>query len=179
MRENPRAEELFRHFKGNMYQIVCLATDSEDGKDMVVYRALYGDYKVYVRPLEMFMSEVDHAKYPDVTQKYRFERPDEHEVYEEPVSDAEPEANTTNVSDTAPDLESSIHPLVLDFLDASTYEKRLEILSRIHPIVTDDMINTMAMACDLEIDDGDIEKRYAELKNCLLTYEKFECNRLR
>ena len=74
MREKPRPQELYRHFKGNLYQIVTVAIDSEDRKEMVVYQALYGDYKTYVRPLDMFMSEVDRVKYPDVQQKWRFEK---------------------------------------------------------------------------------------------------------
>ena len=63
----------YRHFKGNMYFVVGIAKHTETGERMVVYKAMYGEYKMYIRPYEMFASEVDREKYPDVTQKYRFE----------------------------------------------------------------------------------------------------------
>ena len=74
MRDNPKPFEVYRHFKGNNYQILAVAKDSEDGHLIVVYQALYGSYEVYARDLTQFMSPVDHIKYPDVTAQYRFTR---------------------------------------------------------------------------------------------------------
>ena len=203
MRPNPRPQEMYRHFKGNIYQIRCLAKHSETGEMMVVYQAMYDTFQIYVRPLAMFMEEVDVEKYPDARQQYRFELLQDSELVsgsqaaeetisrlqaveetisglqavEEPVTENNAGSGGTENAEEMQQL--NIDPLVMEFLEADTYEQRLNILAALRSRITDEMINTMAMAVDLEIKEGDVEERYEELRNCLLTFEKYECNRLR
>lgn len=66
--------EIYRHFKGNRYEVIALAEDCEDGTTQVVYKALYSPYKTYVRPYFEFVEELDARKYPNAQQRYRFEK---------------------------------------------------------------------------------------------------------
>lgn len=226
MRNQPKPQEIYRHFKGGLYRIVTLAAHTETKETLVVYQALYGDNSVFAREISMFLSETDTEKYPDAVQKYRFELQQElitpqniqlpvkeetAEVQEkmesvkeieavketkpaeetellkksEPVEEIESleEVGTPEekvVQEKAEEVkESGIDPVIMRFLDAETYMDRLNILTSIHHKITDDLINTMAAALDVEVREGDIEERYVQLRSCLLTLEKYECNRLR
>ena len=64
---------VYRHFKGDYYVAEAMAHDSETGEAVVIYRKLYGDGGLWVRPLAMFLEPVDRKKYPDAKQAYRFE----------------------------------------------------------------------------------------------------------
>ncbi len=259
----PKPHEIYKHFKGNLYQIIAIAEHSETEEVLVIYQALYGDFKIYARPFEMFVGLVDKEQYPDVTQNFRFELqgPDadrQKEAMKECVADVtkscaqtdagyartadrqivdakakdvkaseektpdvkmpDEKASDAKASDAkmsnaetlvekasnvkTPDTQTTckytetviqnsaismeaeeeapdIDPLVLEFLDADSYEERLSILAALHHRITDEMITTMSIVCDIEVGDGDTEERYESLKGCLLTLEKYECNRLR
>ena len=68
-----KINKVYKHFKGNLYLVEDIAIHSETMEKYVVYRALYGENELYVRPYEMFMEKVDKEKYPDIEQEYRFE----------------------------------------------------------------------------------------------------------
>lgn len=205
----PKPHEIYKHFKGNLYQITAIAEHTETGETLVVYQAMYGDFKTYARPLSVFTERVDRAKYPDVGQEFRFELqgPDaarqraEAEVkpglkgFMMPGAEAEsgkPGESTGQRAEAdawapAPkesggeltEAERALDPMVLEFLDADSYEQRLNILAGLHHRITDEMITTMAIACDVEVDSGGTEERYEALKNCLMTLERYECQRIR
>ena len=69
-------KRVYRHFKGDYYLVEDLARDSETGELCVIYRKLYDDDSLWIRPLTMFLSKVDKEKYPNAMQEYRFELQD-------------------------------------------------------------------------------------------------------
>lgn len=66
----------YRHFKGKEYEVIAIGKHSETLEEMVVYKALYGNGDVWIRPLEMFTTKLDKEKYPDIEQEYRFKEID-------------------------------------------------------------------------------------------------------
>ena len=191
MRENPRPFEIYKHFKGNQYQILTLAKDSEDGRALVVYQALYGDYTVYVRDLDQFMSPVDKVKYPEVAQVYRFEQVlSEKPTVESPTVEIvqEVEKPTSEVQLTEEksvqeqpvedgEEEFVLDPMVEAFLDTDAIDEKLNILAGLHHRITKEMLATMAVISDIELNEGSVEEQYVELRDYLLMKEKFECKR--
>ena len=222
MNRRPKSGEIYRHFKNKMYQIITIARHSETGEELVIYQALYGDYKCCARPLEMFISEVDHEKYPDVQQKYRFERiefPEQENVYKKDTkkdvkkqkyyfSKEIDEQKSHNLSDNSlqkiNDEKSSIaveknsdvtyfsanslsiaknkirimtaEEKMMAFFDTEDLEERYQILTSLRDELTDTMIDNMAVVMDVVIKDGNITKRYDDLKYAIQTKQRYEQN---
>lgn len=214
-----RTGQIYRHFKGGLYQIIAVATHSETNERYVVYQALYGGMDVWVRPYDMFIGEVDHIKHPDVQQKYRFElmntllnaagngdmwnsthpvadgnaagidddRHDTSQYAEDDRQDTEQYAGVgeqtgESVSDgRGTQIESrsadGVDTRLLDFLDAPTYQDKINYLNLIRNNIDDDLINNIAAAMDITINDGPIDTRFFSLRSCLMTKAKYECTR--
>lgn len=198
----PKPGELYRHFKNKLYQIITVAQHSETGEKLVIYQALYGDFKTYARPLDMFVSEVDHEKYPDVDQVYRFEKvvPEqkaESEQKEESEHKTESEqkavtqqkdgcGNTDSysgsqaISQENNDNAEQINPGLLEFLDAETFDEKYNVLVSMRDNIDDKLIDDIAVVMDVVIPEGKLMDRYDDLKNTIRTRQRYEfSNRLR
>lgn len=179
----------FRHFKNKLYQIVAVAYHSETQERMVVYQALYGDYRVYVRPYDMFMSEVDREKYPDVSQRYRFEKVEagisDSELPESGVLPEQSEVRETESKEQekAPeppaDLQEGVNPYLLEFFDRNGCKEKMEYLNSIRNKVDDKLISDIAVSMDFTVGEGTLDERLNSLLYCLRMKARFECGRLR
>ena len=197
-----RQGQFYRHFKGGLYQVMAIATHSETKEKMVVYQALYGDYGIYVRPYDMFASEVDHEKYPQVKQVYRFTQVHPEEMEEESdkveVPDLtlelgesmEPEQSAVEeepkkMSEDQPaqekqDVSGGINPILLEFLDAATLEEKMHIMTFYRNQMDEALLNSIAISLDLVVDKKGLQETYDEIMNCLSMMKHFECtNRFR
>jgi hypothetical protein len=213
----PKPGQLYNHFKNKPYQIITVATHADTREEMVVYQALYGDFKCYIRPLDSFLSEVDHQKYPDVKQKYRFELRTAKELGEVNLTQiaAEKEETPKNsdihtevqvkqssemdisydniVYEALKDSEitsqlqvevpttnnESVNSVLLQFLDAESYYKKLEVITSNRKHMSDRLINDMAVSLDCAVEEGPLDQRIQGLIYCLQAMCRFEDKRLR
>lgn len=159
--------QVYRHFKGNSYEIIALAINADNREDVVVYKALYGEGKIFVRSYKEFVSLVDRKKYPDVEQTYRFELLDNQDNKEADLHDEQIVIQDEN---------QEVDPGLLAFLETNSFQEKLHILRRMELDMNDRLIDAMAASLDVIIPDGDIQVRINALKNCLATFDRFDCS---
>ena len=201
-RKTPVPGEFYRHFKNKLYQIIAVAVHSETGEEMVVYQALYGDFRVWVRPLDMFLEEVDREKYPDAVQKYRFERvrlvkpqnaEDSAKNVTQPVQQTSAAQKLSADSDSSaaqntaaqtPDEDQPVNRELLDFFDAmdeKNYDRMLECLTKLQPHATQKEMDDICMVLDIHPPVGcdDVGSQIMFIKRHLAMIRKFDGERLR
>jgi hypothetical protein len=173
MDRTPRPGDFYRHFKDKMYQVITVAVHSETGEELVVYQALYGSFGTYARPLSMFISEVDHEKYPEVEQKYRFERVDM--VPEQPVAEASHQNQECSTSESCYRENKNL----LAFLDAGTYHEKLEVLEDRKDRFSAEELTAICEIMEIGRPDSEPEEKYYAVKRYLELQNKYEGSRLR
>ena len=196
----PKPGEFYRHFKNKMYQIVAVASHSETGEKLVIYQALYGDYGIYARPLDNFLSPVDREKYPQAEQKFRFEKT-------EPGcgNEAEPEQGTREKTleqsrrncglagrgvvsaerdggwgfspiEPVPDQPN---PLLIEFLDAESTEEQLAVLRRMEGCVGKRELDSVCVYLDISTRYGSLEEQTEGIRRYLKLQMHYDASRLR
>ena len=153
----PKEGEYYRHFKGNIYQILAIAKHSETMEELVIYKDINGEQQVYARPLDMFVSKVDKLKYPFEKQVYRFEK-----LEEEPQEEA-----------------SDKQALLLEFLDTESAAERLAILQKMKGKVGQREIDSLCFCLDVKPMDGDLEMQLEHLKQYIRMQQRYDAPRLR
>jgi len=199
-RDIPRPGEFYRHFKDRLYQIIAVAYDAETEQQVVVYQALYGDYRVWVRPLENFLSRTDREKYPEASQEWRFERVQPAEAA--PRQEAAPASSEKTVTPAAPELKEGpaqdvsapAEPapavpavedgrtgtqVLLAFLDAETREEKKAVLVSGMARLTQRELDSIYMALDMPAQEGDVRSQVSGILSWMKTQERYESSRLR
>lgn len=159
----PKKGEIYRHFKGNLYEIIVIARDSETLEEKVVYQSLDGK-DAYVRPLSMFVSKVDRMKYPDAEQEYRFQL----------VEEFSESSETPSESCVCKD-----NNMIMEYLDQETTEDKIIYLQGVKDKITEEFLEVVAQSLDFILNTEDLDSQYREIMNYLSTLEKYEGRRFR
>lgn len=167
----PKKGEIYRHFKGNLYEIIIIARDSETLEEKVVYKEVEGD-AAYVRSLPMFVSLVDKEKYPNVTQEFRFE-------LVQGVAAPQNISQTVVEADVEQDGCIADHGMIMEYLNQDTVNDKIEYLLRAKDDITDNFIEIVAQSLDFTENKGDLSERYEAILRYLRTVAKYESGRLR
>ena len=213
-RQTPVAGQIYKHFKGNLYKVLAVAVHTESEEKLVVYQSVENPDRVFARPLEMFMSDIDRFRYPLIRVKYRFTLVSEpEEKADKPLKtkaaesetpqpsedtpaasipsseqEEETEPSKTEVTDEQSDDDSAVYkdngelvidPYVEGVLDEKEFSKKIEFFEMLRGKCTEDMLTTIAISLDIQLQEGSIEDKYSQILRTLKMHEKYETSRLR
>ena len=201
----PKPGEIYRHFKGNLYQVIGVGLHTETEERLVIYQALYGSFSLFARPLESFLSAVDREKYPDAAQEYRFEKVSREALSGAPAPAAEPEQTEgdEDILHVTPERVRSViedsglsrgstrkeaveeegipeeQKLLMEYLDIRDAAERAVLVRTHRAELTERILTSMAVAEDVEISGRTIDEKTDDLLRCLRAKAKYEGGRMR
>lgn len=200
-RQTPVAGQIYKHFKGNLYKVLAVAVHTESEEKLVVYQSVDNPDRVFARPLEMFMSDIDRFRYPLIRAKYRFtlvsepevenngeETKEEETIKETPNEDTKGEDVKDEETEEQSDDDSAVYkdngelvidPYVEGVLDEKEFSKKIEFFEMLRGKCTEDMLTTIAISLDIQLQEGSIEDKYSQILRTLKMHEKYETSRLR
>lgn len=171
----PKKGDMYRHFKGNLYEIVVIARDSETLEEKVVYKEVEGE-AAFVRSLPMFVSLVDKEKYPDVTQEFRFELVQEADSLSKELCK---EVATTKNANLEQEIQIGNQDMIMEYLEQENVDDKIDYLIRVKDRITPTFISVVAQSLDFVENEGELFDRYDEILRYLRTVAKYESGRLR
>lgn len=185
--------QIYRHFKGKLYQIIGVAEHTETGENLVIYQALYGAFGIYARPYEMFVSKVDRTKYSveEYPQQYRFERVIPGQLTEiwkgssdcvsaEYMQSTDAQSGipaSCNGEQTVRKKLQTGQEFLMAFLETDSYREKLDILRGIGDDCTENIVNSMALSLDMGLKGSTVEECMEEIRQCLMLHLKYEGRR--
>ena len=174
MDRTPEPGKIFYLAKDKPYQIITRGIHKETGESMVIYQALYGEFKTFVLPLSRFLNEVKTDVFQIHNQDNKKSISPMIDNKQKTLLESE-KKETEEQHDNEP--EDEVNAVLIDFLDANTYSKKLEVITSNLNDIDDRLINNMAVSLDCTVEDGPIDQRLQELIYCLNQKSRFEDKR--
>lgn len=177
--------KIYRHFKGGLYQVLCKARHTENDEELIIYQALYGKYEIFARPLSMFCSIVDKKKYPECTQKYRFEEVDRDSLnnsgraVKEELLENQMSVKETSYFDMENEKGDSDISFIMQFLETESIEEKLDLLRRNRDRIDERTITNIEASMDVVSGNTDLDTRIGYICDILRTRSQYENRRLR
>lgn len=187
-----KAGDIYRHFQGNLYQIVTVGKHVETLEEYIVYQALYGEFQIYIQKLQDFFADLDKEKYPEIEQKYCYEKVEKEKLAAEknigiftiqnqntPIPDdtKKDTLHTDTFMEQNDDKDGM--QMLMEFLDAETCKEKMEIFMKMRGKLDEKLLMNIAVSLDLVVDEKNIEDSCQIIIKNLEQRSKFECFRLR
>lgn len=175
----PKPGEFYRHFKGNLYQILSTAVHTETGESLVIYQALYGEFQVFARPLAMFCGVTEDGQERFIKTKPENQPVDSMEFEWKHSDQCQERSHGRKEQLETPEKDKKLYQQMEKFYDADSYEEKLNYLMSMRGHLNDTMLANIAVSLDIVVQDGSLEEQFQSIVSCLKMMKKYQSSRLR